>query len=653
MTGKTRTEAVLGKLEDGLNMVEEKTHPFYDTWKGISTLRPVWRYIGNDLGGMLGWRGLIDKIPQWIQFLEDPAQEAAKSDAVKTPDLLRGSISSFAGVKIITRNRQTETRLRLVNEIVTVLNTNPDALAMQVRTLRMLLLRLHGDHHHHHGNPVQHQLEHLKDRRNLALLNRALVQAVPELAIRPDEIAAFDFRTELPAEDKKSYVLRGKLLGYLGEHGVLCDLRQQALDQVCLRPETLTSRPSRHVMRAMSWDMVLAASLFVMPVTNTARWGLMQMQPPAARHPAPQALVTGAGQYYEHPELRDGGLYVGAITLSTFASLLRRKRQLKTGEKMLKVAAFGGHITTEATHFVGVFMGLAEKFPHFKSLLDGIGQTVAQMPFIGGEFITENLSDVWLAEGGAELAHRIITKTPLPEGRVKDALELALANAFSLAGTLSLDQGLAALKPFLLAGMATAFGGYGLVKIGHTLTTSLNQQQAAHTADERHHKSRTLLARFGTVAASVMAVAGMVAGVVGGVAQPTARAPVMPPSSMPTAPRTASQTVARPAIAFPVALSFIRIQSGSWFIKTLEQNGFSSVAADRIAATLRSRGLKTIDHVQPQERITVMQLDQLRIVSFRGRMQAFDPDGHVAAGAASHQLALAQVMGGLQQQGGR
>lgn len=586
MTGTTGTESPPGRLEEGLNWIEERTHPFYSALKRFSTLAPVWEYIGDDLGRMIGWERLIDRIPQWVRFMDLPVVARMEERAtLPATALLQGGVASLGGMTIISGGEARNATLQ--NRLTEIFRSNPAALAMQAATLRMLLLSLHhGEgHHHHESADVEHQAQHLRDTQALNLITDALQRAYPHLTPTEADLTAFSFRPEMGQNERRAFVVREKILRQIGREEALLGQRQDALDHACLSDAPPAGvRPARPALQLIKWDLVMAGFLMLSPCIGPA---VRTFHPAAHRHdsaPQQEILGNGAGQYYEHPLLRDVGLYAGCVTLTTFAALQQRKRTLTRGEKVLKVTAFGGHMLTELSHSIGVLRGLADQFPHVRTLLEAVGQTAARMPLVGGEFIAENISDVTLAEGSAGLAQRITAKLPLPDGAARNGCALFLANILALAGTNALDQTLALMAPCLSGAVATVFGGYGAIKAGQAVV--------------RHCRKAGMgmVRRFGACAASVMAASMIV--VLGGAWQTVEMPSVMPGTAPPA--RTVRQVL--PNTAVPATERTVAIRQGSWLLETLRENGFSAVEATRISESLRSGGVD-VDRVYPDEPI--------------------------------------------------
>ena len=393
----------------------------FHTAQDWSLLGPLWR----DAGHIIGWKQLIDKTPYWIDFLPIPEQTKSKGDFSSL--LKAGGGCSFGGMIIPSQPLIDEQQ---VPELTEIFQNNPAAVRMQKQTISRLLTRLHGNHHaHHHGDDDAHRAEHEKDRNHLALLTKALTTASPDIKPHSKEITSLKLKSGVGRAEKEAFLVLQRLSNQYAPETTDRTLMQQvrhALSQIPLEKTKAAVKPQDSFFNKLPWQLLLSGAMLAKPVVDLGSFAYTQWQPAPLKTPAQEQVIGDKRTLAEESE--KGSLYLGAISLAIFMTLLKRRRENGGLEKALKITSGLGHFGTEFSLLAANFLSSAEQYPHLAGMLLQIGDAAKEQ-------IIETASDIAIVGTATDLAKGLSAHLPTANQSVKNNAELGLSVILSVAAT--------------------------------------------------------------------------------------------------------------------------------------------------------------------------------------------------------------------------
>ncbi|MFN8693265.1 MAG: hypothetical protein ACK5XX_02555 [Holosporales bacterium] len=558
------------KLRSVFQALEEKLDGVFHTAQDWSMLGPVWR----DVGRILGWKNLIDISPSWIDFLSIPPSTKMKDNQSSAVFNIGGG-TNIGGVIIPDDEPQ-------VRELAEIFRKNPAAVRQQKQTIVKLLTRLHGNNHaHHHGDEAEHRAEHEKDRRLLSILTRALTTALPDIKPKSQEITALTLDAGVQRVEKESFLVLQRLSNQYAPESTDRTLLQQVrhtLAQVPLEQAKAAVKPKDSFFNKIPWLLLLSGSMMIKPVVDLGMFAYAKLQP-TPPNKDPQEQVNGSKQTLAEKSEKPS-LYLGAVSLAIFITLLKRRNELNDTEKKLKIGSGAGHFGTEGSLLLANLVSIAEQYPHFAAMLLQLGDAAKEQ-------IIENGSDFIVVGAATVAANKIVELIPWKNEQDKKNAELVLSVVLSVAATYSIDQALEMLAPGISAGLTAAMAGYATLKTGNAVKKAVTKNKPPPKQTTEYTPSlwvRTKSAVAGTAAKvsrtinparllKGVAATGLSAIASFGLAVPPSRTPNVVRQAAPPATETITPLQAKKMLAFYTSADGTKLQE-------LQKRGGSAAAQD-------------------------------------------------------------------------
>lgn len=229
------------------------------------------------------------------------------------------------------------------------------------------------------------------------------------------------------------------------------------------------------------------------PVVDLGSFAYTQWQPAPPKTPAQEQVIGDKRTLAEESE--KGSLYLGAISLAIFMTLLKRGRENGGVEKALKITSGLGHFGTEFSLLAANFLSSAEQYPHLAGMLLQIGDAAKEQ-------IIETASDIAVVDTATDLAKNLSAHLPTANQSVKNNAELGLSVILSVAATHSINSALELIAPGISVGLTTAMAGYAALKTGHAV-----KKRKSHLSEEKTAVASPVAPSFMVKAKNILSTA--------------------------------------------------------------------------------------------------------------------------------------------------